>query len=500
MLGLADSVYLTYEHYTSGTAPCSNNIFLDCGKVLQSSYSEIYGIPLALIGVVFYGLLVISTIYSMMRKGLAGKYALLILSAGGFISTLYLMYLQFFVIGALCMYCMISAGISITNFFIILFLFKSQRQKLIIAVLGFFYRNWLKKMFFAVDPEIVHNRMTHFGEILGKFSPAKAAVSFIFEHTDTMLSQKIAGIQFRNPVGLAAGFDYEAKLTQILPAVGFGFQTVGTITNKSYEGNPRPMLGRLPGSRSLMVNKGFKNKGAKAITEKLSGLSFKIPVGISIGRTNSLALKTQKQSIEDILKAFITFEKSRVNHSYYELNISCPNLFGSITFYPPANLKELLSEIDKLHLKRPVFIKMPIEKSDREVQAMLDVIIRHSPKGVIFGNLQKNRSDAALIPSEAAQFKTGYFSGKPTFKRSNELIKLSYKHYGKKLVIIGCGGVFSGEDAYAKITLGASLVQLITGMIFQGPQLISQINYELTDLLKKDGFRHISEAVGSRNT
>jgi dihydroorotate dehydrogenase len=231
----------------------------------------------------------------------------------------------------------------------------------------------------------------------------------------------------------------------------------------------------------------------------LSGRHFKIPVGISIGRTNTLELKTQKDSITDIIKAFTRLERSRVDNSYYELNISCPNLYGDITFYPPKNLKELLVEVDKLHLKKPLFVKMPIEKSNEEVMEMLEVIAKHSPAGVIFGNLQKNRKDKSFIQNEVRQFKVGNFSGKPTYDRSNELIRLSYRHYHDRLTIFGCGGVFSGADAYRKITLGASLVQLITGMIFMGPQLIAQINIQLSEYLKNDGLVYISEAVGIHN-
>ncbi|MEK7165989.1 MAG: hypothetical protein AAB874_04255, partial [Patescibacteria group bacterium] len=262
---------------------------------------------------------------------------------------------------------------------------------------------------------------------------------------------------------------------------------------------PRPMLGRLPESKSLMVNKGFKNEGAQAVVDKLTDLSFSIPLGISLGRTNSRELVTQRESVKDIIEAFNIFEKSPLAHVYYELNISCPNLFGNVSFYPLKNLRELLREIDKLHLKRPVFVKMTIEKSDRETREMLDVICDHSPRGVIFGNLQKNRKDPSLIPAEVSRFPVGFFSGKPTFKRSNELVRLAYRHYHKRLVVIGCGGIFSGTDAYEKICLGASLVQLITGMIFEGPQLISDINFQLEELLKRDGFGHLSDAVGSKN-
>jgi dihydroorotate dehydrogenase subfamily 2 len=351
-----------------------------------------------------------------------------------------------------------------------------------------------------MNPERVHTTMVSIGENLGSKKPIQQIVAVSLTKKQPILEQKILGISFTTPMGLAAGFDYEARLTQSLFPWGFGFQTVGTITNNPYEGNPRPMLGRLPKSKSLMVNKGFKNLGAETTAKKLKGLTFKIPVGISIGRTNSPKLTTQEESIKDILIAFRKFEKEKIKNAYYELNISCPNLYGDITFYPPKNLDQLLTAIDKLHLKKPVFIKMPIEKSDKEVLSMLSIIAKHSPQGVIFGNLQKDRKNPVLVKEEVSKFPKGNFSGKPTYKRSNELIKVTYKKYRKRFVIIGCGGVFCAQDAYEKITLGASLVQIITGMIFEGPQVIAAINMELPELLKKDGFTHIQEAIGSRNS
>lgn len=335
--------------------------------------------------------------------------------------------------------------------------------------------------------------MAAFGEFLGKRRILKRALKKVFYVKKVCLKQKIAGIEFDNPTGLAAGFDYETKLTQILPSIGFGFETVGTITNSSYEGNPEPRLGRLPKSQSLMVNKGFKNFGAPATAEKFKNMHFEIPVGISIGRTNSPHLD-QEKSIADIVSAFKIFERAEIRHSYYELNISCPNLYGNVTFYMPENLNRLLAALKQLKIKRPVFVKMPTSRSDKEVEAMLDIIAEFKLTGVIFGNLQKDKMQ--LHPEERNLFSVGSFSGKPAQRRSDELIKSAYKKYGKKLVIIGCGGIFNAQDAYKKIKLGASLVQLITGLIYEGPQLVAQINSGLAGLLKKDGFKHIQEAVG----
>ncbi|HUD09196.1 MAG TPA: quinone-dependent dihydroorotate dehydrogenase [Patescibacteria group bacterium] len=370
-------------------------------------------------------------------------------------------------------------------------------QKIFLRIYAFFYRVFLKRIFFLLDPEFIHESIMTYGEKLGNFSFSRFLIRKIFFTQNKSLNQEIAGIKFSNPIGLAAGFDYQGQLTQILPNLSFGFQTIGTITNQSYEGNLKPRLGRLSKSKSLMVNKGFKNPGIKAIIKKLQKSQFETPVGLSIGQTNSAKEMAQGKAIEDIVDTFKIAESAKAPFSYYELNISCPNLFSKVSFYPPKNLKVLLEAVTALKLKIPLFIKMPIEQTDGETMKMLDVIVDFPTAGVIFGNLQKNRKDKTLNPDEVKRFPAGNFSGKPTEQRSNELIALAYKKYGKRLVIIGCGGIFSAKDAYQKIKLGATLVQLITGLIFEGPQLVAQINLELPRLLKKDGFNQIYEAVGT---
>lgn len=366
-----------------------------------------------------------------------------------------------------------------------------------IKISGLLYRNLLKPVLFTRDPEQVHNRFTAFGEALSKSRGLRSLLQSLWRVNDPALSQVIHGIGFDNPIGLSAGFDYEARLTGILPAIGFGFGTVGTITDQPYGGNPKPMLGRLIKSRSLMVNKGFKNLGMAQTLKNLSGKQFQIPIGASIGKTNGQqSMMTQEEAVGDIVAAFEAVESSAVPFSYYELNISCPNLFGSVEFYSSAHLRDLLAAVTGLKLSKPLFIKMPIDKSDEETRDMLDVIVAFPVQAVIFGNLQKNRQDPALDQEEVKKWPMGNFSGKPTEQRSNELIALAYKDYGSKLTIVGCGGVFSAEDAYRKIRLGASLVQLITGLIYVGPQLPGQINAGLLELMEQDGFTHISQAVG----
>lgn len=372
-------------------------------------------------------------------------------------------------------------------------------NKIATTISSISYQNIVKPILFQIDPEKVHESMTSLGEKLGRSTIASQVISKCLNCNIPQLQQSINGINFSSPLGLSAGFDYNGNLTQITPHIGFGFHTIGTITRSAYVGNPRPILGRLPKSRSLMVNKGFKNNGVEEIVKRLSTLNQKIPVGISIGRTNSTNLQTHIQCINDIISTFIICESSKSTHSYYELNISCPNLLTPVSFYIPHHLNNLLQQIDILNLTCPLYIKMPIECDNNLTLQLLEIISKHNVQGVIFGNLQKNRLDPSLDYREVDKFPKGNFSGKPTQRRSDELIALSYKHFKDKLIIIGTGGIFSASDAYTKIKLGASLVQLITGMVFLGPQLPAEIKLELLELLKKDGLTHINEAIGVEN-
>jgi len=226
--------------------------------------------------------------------------------------------------------------------------------------------------------------MTSTGQWLGQFTVTKALSAAFFGYYHPQLAVTKDGITFPNRVGLSAGFDYNGQLTQITPAVGFGWHTIGTVTLEPYQGNKKPRLGRFPNSQALLVNKGLKNLGATAVIRSLSTLTFAIPVGISIASTNKLFSDTKAQ-ITDIITCFALFEKSEVTHAYYELNISCPNTFGGEPFTTPARLELLLNALDKLKIKRPVYVKMPIDQSEEETLSLLNVLDKHRIAGVILG-------------------------------------------------------------------------------------------------------------------
>jgi dihydroorotate dehydrogenase subfamily 2 len=367
--------------------------------------------------------------------------------------------------------------------------------QLMAKFIGGAYRRRLKPMLFRFDPEEVHDRFTRNGELLGKQAWTRFVVARLFRLDHPKLNQTIAGILFTNPVGLSAGFDKDGRLVNILPAVGFGFMEVGTVTKQPYPGNPKPRLYRLLKSHGIVVNYGLKNDGVDVIMARLRKRQpvQHFPISISIGKTNCQATATTTGGVEDYTAGLAAVVASGTG-DFYTINISCPNTFGGEPFTNGSYLEQLLQSLVKV-ADKPMFLKMPINLPWPLFQQLLDVAVKFGVTGVVIGNLNKNREDPAIkdvIPSNIK----GSVSGKPTWQLSNELISKTYQEYGKKLIIIGVGGIFSAQDAYEKIRRGASLVQLITGMIFQGPQLIGEINLGLVKLLERDGYKNISEAVG----
>ena len=507
IIGIADSSYITYEKFAGIVPECGAGF--DCGAVLNSKWSSIGPIPLSLLGLIFYstvfilGTLIVLDIdlntqinnildrfkfkkNHILRK-LNTSELLLLVTLFGFGFSIYLVSLMGFIIQAWCKYCLISALTS-TLLFInsIVYFSKVIKQSPFVLKLAtfnfihFVYTNFVKRLFFIMDAEDAHNSCTNFGKILSKISIFRTITAITFSFTSRSNIKEFDGITFPNQIGLAAGFDYNGELTGILPDLGMGFHTIGTVTYDSYQGNEKPRLGRFIESKSLLVNKGLKSLGAIAIAKKLSGIRFRIPTGISIASTNKL-FNNEEEQILDILKTFKVFEDSKVNHSYYELNISCPNTFGGEPFTTPNRLQILLNAISRISIKKPIYIKMPIDQSKKDTLDLLNVIDKYKIAGVIFGNLTKDKENPDVSIKDREEWKKvkGNLSGKPTWKRSNELIKLTKRNFGTRFTIIGTGGIFNGKDAVEKVNLGADLIQIITGMIFEGPQTIGEINLKI---------------------
>lgn len=360
------------------------------------------------------------------------------------------------------------------------------------------YRRVARPACFYFDSEPIHDFSLAAGRSFSALPGIPPLFRRLFHFHSPRLVSHVADIYFENPTGLAAGFDHEGRLTRLSGGLGFGFESMGTVTFGAYAGNEYPRIKRAVKSQSILVNKGFKSRGMRTTLSEIGRDPFDIPIGLSVGQTNT-EYRDHAEAIADVERGFTEALESGIPFSYFELNISCPNLKTPISFYNPARLDDLLRAVTALPLSRPLFIKMPISLSDQETLSLVEVVRRHAVSALIIGNLQTNRADPAFDKDEVASFEKfrGNWSGKPCAKRSDELIRLVYEHTRGELPIIGCGGVFSAEDAYRKIRLGASLVQLATALIFEGPLLPAEINVQLAELLLRDGYANVAEAVGA---
>ncbi len=353
------------------------------------------------------------------------------------------------------------------------------------------YQSALKPVFFRIDPEKVHERVTRTGVLLGKHAAGRALVRRMFYFRHHALQTTVAGIKFENPIGLAAGFDKNARLYNILPEVGFGFAELGSVTGEPCAGNPKPRLFRLPEDKSIIVNYGLYNDGSEAISQRLTDVHFRIPIGFSVAKTNDPSLDTES-GIQDYRKAYVRMHPLG---SYTTINVSCPNTSDGQTFGHPENLAPLLKTIAREKHIKPIFIKIKPDMNQQQLLEIVDIVEQHPwVTGFIISNLTMHREGLSKSREELDRISPkGGLSGMPTRERSNETIRFVNKHTGK--LIIGCGGIFSGKEAYEKIKLGASLVQLVTGLIYEGPGVVGKINRELVDLMHKDGFGNIEEVV-----
>lgn len=342
------------------------------------------------------------------------------------------------------------------------------------------YQYVLKPLFFRFDPELVHNFFVWFGELLGRFGLTRFLTGLVYNYRGPSVGRTIDGLFYRTPIILSAGFDYNARLVSILPQVGFGGVEVGSVTARACAGNSRPRLWRLPRSRSIVVNKGLRNDGVDTIIRRLQ--KTKTPagfvVGISIARTNdSLSAVSIQAGIDDYFYTYRRLVEAGVG-DYHTLNISCPNAFGGEAFAKPDLLKQLLDKIREIKSDKPLYVKLPINLSWSEIDSLVAVCLDYKINGVIVGNLNKDYSYLSH-PEEAPATFRGGVSGEPCRELSTKIIKQIKEKYGDQLTIMGCGGIMSPDDMNEKLSAGADLTQLITGMIYEGPGLIKRLSRSL---------------------
>ena len=341
----------------------------------------------------------------------------------------------------------------------------------------------LKPFIFKIDPEMAHDLAIK--SLKFNFLP-----SDIFKvDGEEMLETNIFNLKIKNPIGLAAGFDKSAEVYNSLFKFGFGFIEVGTVTPKKQFGNPKPRVFRLENDKALINRLGFNNDGIERVVKRLTDNSPAGVLGVNIGPN-----KDSENRTEDYLKCLKEIHKFA---DYITINISSPNTPDLRNFHDEKTLQNLLKNISnfvkKNEIKKPLVLKISPDISDMDVSNIIELTKKFNIKGIIVSNTtDKNRENL----NGKHKNETGGLSGEPLNEISNKLIKKFYKEAKNNITIIGVGGVNSGLSAYEKLKSGASLLQLYTGMIYEGPEIVKKIKSELIYIFKKEKVKKITDIIG----
>ena len=341
----------------------------------------------------------------------------------------------------------------------------------------------LRPFLFSLDPETAHDLAIK--SLKFNYLPSK-----MFEVEDEqILNTELLGKNFPNPVGLAAGFDKSAEVYNSLLRFGFGFVEVGTVTPLKQFGNSKPRIFRLEEDGALINRLGFNNDGIEIIKKRIKSEKKKGVLGINIGPNKNT--KDQKNDFCLGLKNFFDIA------DYITINISSPNTEGLRDFHDQEKLKDLLLALNKIKnenkINIPLLLKISPDIVDNHISEIADVAIKNDISGIILTNTTDSNRDKLMNNFKKEE---GGLSGKPLQQISTDMIKKFYKQLNGKVPIIGVGGVNSGKSAYEKITAGASLLQLYTGLVYKGPLLVKNIKKELIQILKSEGLNNIKDAVG----
>jgi dihydroorotate dehydrogenase len=362
------------------------------------------------------------------------------------------------------------------------------------------YRKLLRPLLFKLPPETAHELALHALSLsLGSEAMRRAAARRFARETFGEI--KRFGLRFKNPVGLAAGFDKNGVVARELAALGFGFVEVGTVTNRPQPGNPRPRLFRLPLDRALVNRQGFNNEGAAALARRLERARPDCVLGVNIGKSRAVAVE---EATDDYLASF---EAVRAHADYVAVNVSSPNTPGLRELQRADLLAALLGELQRRNRELaaregrapvPLLVKVAPDLGAGELELIVDVARRAEVAGIIATNTTTSREGLRTPPSQVAACGGGGLSGAPLRQRSTRIIAALRRLTRGTLEIVGVGGVFNAEDAWEKICAGAGLVQLYTGFVYEGFGVVRRINEGLAALLERHGFRTLDQAVGCR--
>ncbi len=335
------------------------------------------------------------------------------------------------------------------------------------------YDSILRPLAFQFDPEWVHER-------------ALAAISAgIFKArpiSSERLRQTVFGVDFPNPLGLAAGFDKNAVALNHWGTLGFGFVEVGTVTYHSQPGNDKPRMFRLPEDQGLINRLGFNNHGAQRAAMQIAESKPSVPVGINLGKSKITPLEEAAQDYQNSFRLLHKFG------DYFVVNVSSPNTPGLRTLQDKGPLKDIFSALKEVDDTRPMFVKVAPDLEWSALDDVLEVASESGLTGIVATNTTISRDGLTRDPGQA-----GGLSGRPVREKSNEVLKYIANHADPSFVLMGVGGILDAQDVISKIKLGAHLCQVYTGWIYGGPQMLPNIMSDLQGLMDRDGVKHITE-------
>jgi dihydroorotate dehydrogenase len=361
---------------------------------------------------------------------------------------------------------------------------------------------FLRPLLFRMSPERAHAVALRAAEVLQRTAGSFVASQYQFE--DERLKQRIWGRTFPNPIGLAAGADKNARAVPFWEALGFGFVEVGSVSARPAPGNPTPRAFRLPEDQALINRLGLNNDGAEAVAERLQHgrTEHGRPLGINLAKTHAPDIMGDA-ALEDFRASFRTLVSAA---DYITLNVSCPNTPDGGTFEDPAALDALLEMVAEEQevpgLAVPVLVKLSPPPSDQvlfdtRLEEILAVAAARGVDGFVATNTTPDRQGLRTSAERLADIGDGGLSGPPLAARSTRLVRYLYQATDGAIPIVGVGGVHDAESAYAKIRAGASLVQLYTALVYEGPALVRRIKRGLVERLSEDGYASLKDAVGT---
>lgn len=348
------------------------------------------------------------------------------------------------------------------------------------------YKFLLRPLLFLLDPESAHHFVTNVLKLLFNIPGVPKLIGFLYSTGSPSLKRTVFGIDFPNPVGLAAGFDKDAKLYNQLSSFGFGFIEVGTVTPKAQAGNPKPRMFRLKDDNALINRMGFNNEGVETMISRLRGRNKKVVIGGNIGKNKDTPNEQAIDDYESCFKALFPYV------DYFVVNVSSPNTAGLRDLQEKGPLLSILKRLQVLNRElsglenklsnlklKPILLKISPDLSYSALDEVIEVCLESNLDGIIATNTTISREQLNSSVSTLNKCGNGGLSGLPLRKKSTEIIKYISDKAKGKLVIIGVGGIHHPDDAIEKLRAGASLIQLYTGFIYEGPALIKKINKQL---------------------